>query len=320
MPRAFAHVPPPALLRRRPLALRASSARPTPRSCPSPTSDRHDGRVRHSQHRHRGGLPHRHPQGPHRHAALPQAGGQLVPPLQDSRQHQHALRGAGESRPTACGRLAPCGDSPGGVSAEAYTNPVPSTLLSTLPPPSVAPDRRGRCALPTSTRASFTACRPQSATHRRSSSTGRRQRRLSRSLAPPALSRSRLAAFLRGARAGPAPYYHRRVAPLCSTYSYSCFHHGAPPRYDYDGIFGTALNRFVVQAAVGHPLTVYGNGSQTRGFLDIRDTCQCIQLAIDNPAPVGDMVVMNQFTEQASAGMRGPRAPVVAPPLPLPPL
>ena len=43
-------------------------------------------------------------------------------------------------------------------------------------------------------------------------------------------------------------------------------------RYDYDGIFGTALNRFVVQAAVGHPLTVYGKGGQTRGYLDIRDT------------------------------------------------
>ena len=43
-------------------------------------------------------------------------------------------------------------------------------------------------------------------------------------------------------------------------------------RFDYDGVFGTALNRFVVQAAVGHPLTVYGKGGQTRGFLDIRDT------------------------------------------------
>ena len=49
-------------------------------------------------------------------------------------------------------------------------------------------------------------------------------------------------------------------------------------RYDYDGIFGTALNRFVVQAAVGHPLTVYGKGGQTRGFLDIRDTVRCIQV------------------------------------------
>jgi UDP-sulfoquinovose synthase len=71
-------------------------------------------------------------------------------------------------------------------------------------------------------------------------------------------------------------------------------------RYDYDGIFGTALNRFVVQAAVGHPLTVYGKGGQTRGFLDIRDTVRCIQIAIDNPAAFGEMRVYNQFTEQFS--------------------
>lgn len=71
-------------------------------------------------------------------------------------------------------------------------------------------------------------------------------------------------------------------------------------RYDYDGIFGTALNRFVVQAAVGHPLTVYGKGGQTRGFLDIRDTVRCIQIAIDNPANKGEMRVFNQFTEQFS--------------------
>lgn len=71
-------------------------------------------------------------------------------------------------------------------------------------------------------------------------------------------------------------------------------------RYDYDGIFGTALNRFVVQAAVGHPLTVYGKGGQTRGFLDIRDTVRCIQIAIDNPAKSGEMRVFNQFTEQFS--------------------
>ena len=50
-------------------------------------------------------------------------------------------------------------------------------------------------------------------------------------------------------------------------------------RYDYDGIFGTALNRFIVQAAVGHPLTVYGKGGQTRGFLDIRDTVSCFPRA-----------------------------------------
>jgi nucleoside-diphosphate-sugar epimerase len=71
-------------------------------------------------------------------------------------------------------------------------------------------------------------------------------------------------------------------------------------RYDYDGIFGTALNRFVVQAAVGHPLTVYGKGGQTRGFLDIRDTVRCIQLAIDNPAAKGEMRVFNQITEMWS--------------------
>lgn len=71
-------------------------------------------------------------------------------------------------------------------------------------------------------------------------------------------------------------------------------------RYDYDGIFGTALNRFVVQAAVGHPLTVYGKGGQTRGFLDIRDTVRCVQIAIDNPANKGEMRVFNQFTEQFS--------------------
>jgi hypothetical protein len=75
-------------------------------------------------------------------------------------------------------------------------------------------------------------------------------------------------------------------------------------RYDYDGIFGTALNRFVVQAAVGHPLTVYGKGGQTRGFLDIRDTVRCIQIAIDNPAEKGTMRVFNQFTEQFRSGPR----------------
>ena len=51
-------------------------------------------------------------------------------------------------------------------------------------------------------------------------------------------------------------------------------------RYDYDGIFGTALNRFVVQAAVGHPLTVYGKGGQTRGYLDIRDTVRSHAIAL----------------------------------------
>ncbi|KAK9809587.1 hypothetical protein WJX73_004670 [Symbiochloris irregularis] len=71
-------------------------------------------------------------------------------------------------------------------------------------------------------------------------------------------------------------------------------------RFDYDGIFGTALNRFVVQAAVQHPLTVYGKGGQTRGYLDIRDTVRCLQIAIDNPAAPGEFRVFNQFTEMFS--------------------
>ncbi len=71
-------------------------------------------------------------------------------------------------------------------------------------------------------------------------------------------------------------------------------------RFDYDEIFGTVLNRFCVQAAIGHPLTVYGRGGQTRGFLDIRDTVRCIELACLNPAAPGEYRVFNQFTEQFS--------------------
>ncbi|GCL41258.1 NAD-dependent epimerase/dehydratase family protein [Anabaena sp. FACHB-1250] len=73
-------------------------------------------------------------------------------------------------------------------------------------------------------------------------------------------------------------------------------------RLDYDGVFGTALNRFCIQASVGHPLTVYGKGGQTRGFLDIRDTVRCIELAIANPAEPGEFRVFNQFTELFSVG------------------
>ncbi|MGI0482134.1 NAD-dependent epimerase/dehydratase family protein [Geminocystis sp. CENA526] len=68
-------------------------------------------------------------------------------------------------------------------------------------------------------------------------------------------------------------------------------------RLDYDGVFGTALNRFCIQAAIGHPLTVYGSGGQTRAFLDIRDTVRCMELAIANPAEAGKFRVFNQFTE-----------------------
>ncbi len=71
-------------------------------------------------------------------------------------------------------------------------------------------------------------------------------------------------------------------------------------RFDYDGVFGTVLNRFCVQAVVGHPLTVYGSGGQTRGMLDIRDTLACVELALTNPADVGEFRVFNQFTESFS--------------------
>ena len=71
-------------------------------------------------------------------------------------------------------------------------------------------------------------------------------------------------------------------------------------RFDYDEVFGTVLNRFCAQAAYGHPLTVYGKGGQTRGFLDIRDTVRCVELACLNPAARGECRVFNQFTEQFS--------------------
>jgi UDP-sulfoquinovose synthase len=71
-------------------------------------------------------------------------------------------------------------------------------------------------------------------------------------------------------------------------------------RFDYDGVFGTVLNRFCVQAVVGHPLTVYGKGGQTRGMLDIRDTLACVELALMNPADEGEFRVFNQFTESFS--------------------
>jgi len=71
-------------------------------------------------------------------------------------------------------------------------------------------------------------------------------------------------------------------------------------RFDYDEVFGTVLNRFCVEAAVGEPLTVYGRGGQTRGYIDIRDTVRCIELACLNPAAPGEFRVFNQFTEQFS--------------------
>ena len=83
-------------------------------------------------------------------------------------------------------------------------------------------------------------------------------------------------------------------------------------RFDYDGVFGTALDRFVVQAAVGHPLTVYGRGGQTRGYINILDTVRCIQLACEHPAEPGKMRVMNQVTEWFSVNELAARVQRVA--------
>ncbi|AEM40096.1 NAD-dependent epimerase/dehydratase family protein [Ketogulonicigenium vulgare] len=69
-------------------------------------------------------------------------------------------------------------------------------------------------------------------------------------------------------------------------------------RFDYDGDYGTVLNRFLIEAAVGHPLTVHGTGGQTRAFINIQDTVRCVALAIENPPERGDRVrVRNQMTE-----------------------
>ncbi|MGH9019415.1 MAG: NAD-dependent epimerase/dehydratase family protein [Acidimicrobiales bacterium] len=69
-------------------------------------------------------------------------------------------------------------------------------------------------------------------------------------------------------------------------------------RFDYDGDYGTVLNRFLMQAAIGHPLTVHGTGGQTRAFIHIRDTVRCVQIALENPPAAGERVsVFNQVTE-----------------------
>jgi len=72
------------------------------------------------------------------------------------------------------------------------------------------------------------------------------------------------------------------------------------PFFNYDVIFGTVLNRFAVQAVAGHPLTVYGKGGQTRGYLNIKDTLSCVRIALENPAQKGELRIFNQFTETFS--------------------
>ena len=69
------------------------------------------------------------------------------------------------------------------------------------------------------------------------------------------------------------------------------------PFFNYDELFGTVLNRFVVQAVAGYPLTVFGKGGQTRGYLNIKDTLNCVRLSLENPAKKGELRIFNQFTE-----------------------
>jgi len=74
-------------------------------------------------------------------------------------------------------------------------------------------------------------------------------------------------------------------------------------RFDYDGDYGTVLNRFLMQAAIGYPLTVHGTGGQTRAFIHIRDSVKCVQLALENPPEKGDRVkIFNQMTESHQVG------------------
>jgi UDP-sulfoquinovose synthase len=72
------------------------------------------------------------------------------------------------------------------------------------------------------------------------------------------------------------------------------------PFFNYDDIFGTVVNRFVTQAVAGIPLTIYGKGEQVRGYINIKDTLQCIELAVDNQPKLGELRVLNQFTEKFS--------------------
>ncbi|MFC1812438.1 NAD-dependent epimerase/dehydratase family protein [Thermodesulfobacteriota bacterium] len=84
------------------------------------------------------------------------------------------------------------------------------------------------------------------------------------------------------------------------------------PFFNYDELFGTVINRFIVQAVAGYPLTVYGKGGQTRGYLDIRDTLQCVRLSVENPAEPGELRIFNQFVETFSVNDLAERVRKVA--------
>ncbi len=83
------------------------------------------------------------------------------------------------------------------------------------------------------------------------------------------------------------------------------------PNFHYDDIFGTVVNRFLVQAVAGIPLTVYGRGGQVRGYLNLNDTLQCVALAVDKPAACGEMRILNQFTELFSVNELAERVQTV---------
>jgi UDP-sulfoquinovose synthase len=83
------------------------------------------------------------------------------------------------------------------------------------------------------------------------------------------------------------------------------------PLFSYDDVFGTVLNRFMVQAVAGVPLTVYGKGDQVRGYLNIKDTLQCVELAVAKPAKKGEFRVLNQFVETFSVNQLAEKVAVV---------
>jgi UDP-sulfoquinovose synthase len=89
-------------------------------------------------------------------------------------------------------------------------------------------------------------------------------------------------------------------------------HPDLAPNIHYDDIFGTVVNRFLVQAVAGVPLTVYGKGGQVRGYLNLRDTLQCIALATANPPGKGKLRILNQFTETFSVNALAERVHRVA--------
>jgi UDP-sulfoquinovose synthase len=83
------------------------------------------------------------------------------------------------------------------------------------------------------------------------------------------------------------------------------------PNFHYDEIFGTVLNRFIVQAIIGYPLTVYGKGGQTRGYLNLKDTLQCVYLAATQPAKPGELRIFNQISESFSVNEVAERVKIV---------